>query len=917
MPSPDDKYIPVGCLVLAQHETPIPWDVWSHPDLRQWKHVSSGDEEDVDGRSPDVLTAELRHSLMNAPSLAPLALLLSHRWIHLTFRVSQYDATRGIVRVYVLPEDVDRGIIPRSDPSRRKSRMKLFSILDLSPGTWRGEAGSQSESPTGNGSDKDGEDQSLLQLFNNIPSPSPRPDLVEDNDAQQCMYDLLDSNIPGLITELYPYQRRAAAQMLEKETQPGKVLDPRLVPRLDQSGRPWYYDAADGTSFREPRHYDGVQGGILAEQMGSGKTLICLALILATKHQPSQVPDLYRNPKPVRSTIGSLGDMAAACITRHALPWKLALDSGEVEYTRCIEAIQRNQSSYDVPPPPPRRITRRPPVLPPPTKVYSSYASLVVVPPNLVQQWKDEISKHTRGLNVLVMNQHKKAVPPVEELLQYDILIFSYTRFERLLHEGTADRNGNFLLNSPLEHVHIKRCIVDEGHKLGNSTSGSKSNLHLVLECLQLTSRWIVTGTPSKGLYGVDDSSSTPSTPMSGQSLTSQKRAEPSHGDLERDDLKRIGAIATLFLKVRPWANAPDEPGDTPADWSVYVMQPKHSRRSSGRKDCLKATLESLIIRHRLSEIGDLLPVVDEKVVYLDGSYQDVLCLNIFSMIIIFNAIQSQRTDQDYFFHPRQRKFLMQLVSNLRQASFFGGSFFPLADIQTALDTAIEFMEEGKVEIDDDERQLLLEAIELGRLAMENGLKTCASLFHEIPIYIQNFPGGLGRSWSLDESEQDPVCTASFMVLELQKFLQSSLDAPTSLQLLFGSGRLDARGREEKAKALETQAHTVRPAKAVLAGKTQPGQDNTHPSPTKLRSSFSLLTAEQAETDAVEIAKPLAMTQLVSTASAKLSYLIDQIIEHQDQEQIIIFYETENVAYYLAGILEIVSLISVAPKYSH
>ena len=284
MPSPDDKYIPVGCLILAQHETSIPWDVWSHPDLKQWKHVSSGDEEDVDGHAPDVLTTELRHSLMSAPSLAPFTLLLNHRWIHLTFRVSLDDATRGIVRVYILPEDVDRGIIPRGDSNRRKARIKLISMLDFSPRTWRGEAGIQSESPTGNGLENDGEDQSLLQLFNDIPSPSPRPDLVEDSDAQQCMYDLLDSNIPGLITELYPYQRRSAAQMLEKEAQPGKVLDPRLVPRIDQSGRPWYYDAADGTSFREPRHYDGVQGGILAEQMGSGKTLICLALILSLIH---------------------------------------------------------------------------------------------------------------------------------------------------------------------------------------------------------------------------------------------------------------------------------------------------------------------------------------------------------------------------------------------------------------------------------------------------------------------------------------------------------------------------------------------------------------------------------------------------------------------------------------------------------
>ena len=42
--------------------------------------------------------------------------------------------------------------------------------------------------------------------------------------------------------------------------------------------------------------------------------------------------------------------------------------------------------------------------------------------------------------------------------------------------------------------------------------------------------------------------------------------------------------------------------------------------------------------------------------------------------------------------------------------------------------------------------------------------------------------------------------------------------------------------------------------------------------------------------------------------SAKLSYLIDSIVKYQDEEQIIIFYENDNVAWYLAGALEIVSL---------
>ncbi len=106
---------------------------------------------------------------------------------------------------------------------------------------------------------------------------------------------------------------------------------------------------------------------------------------------------------------------------------------------------------------------------------------------------------------------------------------------------------------------------------------------------------------------------------------------------------------------------------------------------------------------------------------------------------------------------------------------------------------------------------------------------------------------------------------------------------------------------------MEAQVPT-RPTQAKLAGNIQPGQDDTHPSPTKLRSSYSLLTTEEqpVNIDAVEIAEPLANAQLIATASAKLSYLIDEIIKHQDQEQIIVFYENENVATTSPEIFEIV-----------
>jgi hypothetical protein len=761
-------------------------------------------------------------------------------------------------------------------------------------------------------------------MFNNIPAPDPHPELICDPDARYFAYNLMDSEVSGLNTTLYTYQRRSAALMLQREAQPERVLDPRLTKVLDQNDNPWYYDEVNGIGLIEPRHYDGACGGILAEEMGSGKTLICLALILATRHQSSKIPDTHGGSRVVnRTKIRPLVDMIASCITMNAIPWKpwFGLDTKSedaIEYTKCIEAIQRNPGHYLLTQPQQEKKTRQMSTQPAPTKIYLGHGSLVIVPPNLVQQWREEISKHTTGLKVLVCTK-KKELPPVKELLEYDIILFSSTRFERLRLDGTTDRNGSFLFESPLAQIRFKRCIVDEGHKLGNSKASSKSNLHLMLDCLQISARWIVTGTPSKGLFGVDQSpaSSTPSTP---DAVVQNRRLSESSSEQEKDDLRRIGSIAALYLKARPWANTSTELGDTPAEWSVYVMQPKHSRRSIGRRDCLKMTLESLIIRHPISEVAQLFPVVKEKVVYLDGSYQDKLSLNLFSMIIIFNAVQSQRTDRDYFFHPRQRGPLLQLLSNLRQASFFGGSFFSSQDISKAVETAEGFLAEGKVQISSEDEALLREAVAFGRLAIKNHLRNHANMFHEMPIYIKDFPGGLGQEWSLDRKEGDPVCMDSRLVVALQKYLRPTLDAPNSLQLLFTSGKLAEEGRAEREKALDAEINAemgIHSAQGngtsapTLAGNTELGRDNNNAGQ---RRSASLKTLERMDeivpievAAGVEIAEPLAETRIISTVSAKLSYLVDQVVKYQADEQILIFYENENVAYYVAGMLEVVS----------
>ncbi|KAK0632464.1 helicase-like protein [Immersiella caudata] len=883
----------------------VPRSLWSLLPLNQW-HVfraTAGENEAADELN-NLLPLEVERYLLSSKLLSRYKPLLVSRWIRLSFSVSTDNSSHGFIRVYILPDDVDNVGVPRSNSQLWKLRLRLLGELDFSKSTWNCEIGNRSPSPATFDDPRDisqaDNNQSLLQMFNSIPSPQPTPEIVRDQYVREAIDNLIDSNVPGLRTRLKPCQCRSAALMLQRESQPEQIIDPRLVKVVDQESRPWYYDAVGGVALKEPRFYDRPRGGILAEQMGCGKTLICLSLILATKHLPSGTPDLYRgSERVVRRKIGSLADMAAASITMNSIPWKNVF-LGDLEYTKCAEAIRRNPGQYWLPTPvsAERHMPRRQKNDPFPVEIFHSHASLVVVPPNLIHHWQQEIEKHISGLTVLVFRPTD--APSLEELLEYDIVLLSSSRVEQ------------FIRQEPSTKIHFKRCIIDEGHKLGNSTTSNKSDLHLAINRLQVTSRWVVTGTPSKGLYGVDEASD--------QAANCSKNPEPGaqrdSKEPEKDDLKRIGSIASLFLQMRPWANSHTEAGsDRPANWGTYMMPSKFT--PNVRRDCLRSTLDSMIVRHRLSDIDNLLPPVEEKVIYLDPSYQDTLILNLFSSMIIFNSVQSQRVDQDYFFHPRQRKALLELVSNLRQSSFFGGSFFSPAEILKAADTATQFLAEGKVQISAEDEAMLKEAIKYSQIVANNDIKQCANLFRELPVYLDNFPWAAGKAWSLDSKGGDAVLTDCPLVLELQKFLRPLVNSPISLELMLHSGKFERRGEDEKEKAIQTQNSTTprdtpAPTSKGLAGNAILGQDNR--SPSKRRSAILATSSRMQDTLApheemeVDIAAPLAKTQLVSTASAKLSYLIDQVTKHQDEEQIMIFYENENVAYYLASALEMLQI---------
>jgi SNF2 family DNA or RNA helicase len=528
-----DHYIALGCLLihdsLPKSRGPLLEGIWG-------ELLSLPDETKL-------IIGEQAANLLNA------------RWIRLFLLQSDRDSNslHSVVRVYLLPEDWNRRFVDRNSQDLKTALHQLLPLVDTSPNTW---AGNHQE---GNAHYFDpwasSESVSLYYLFNKLPSPAPDPANIKNRYARAAVRDLLRSAAPseweehgeqplvGLRTRLYPYQARSASLMVQREAAPQRQLDPRLEVRTSPNGRLFYFGARDGTALLEPRYYESARGGILAETMGLGKTLCCLAVILTTKGQCPQIPAAYMPPPPVRERVGSLSDMAASIIGRRSVSAKALVEQSEVtndtNYAFLKDALDRNIPFYEIPHHLPR--SKRSTKILRPRQLVICPGTIIVVPRNLLHQWQSEIQKHVlpEGLKILVVDtlptrgkaKHMQQdtdtmrfvsdLPSPTELMRFDVVLFTRNRFEQETMDGTDNRGRQptagvarvcrcpyigstsirdcncvatgSVYESPLKKLHWLRIIIDEGHSFSNSIS----NAVKVAKELHVERRWIVSGSKS------------------------------------------------------------------------------------------------------------------------------------------------------------------------------------------------------------------------------------------------------------------------------------------------------------------------------------------------------------------------------------------------------------------------------------
>ncbi|KAK5175075.1 uncharacterized protein LTR77_000212 [Saxophila tyrrhenica] len=967
-----ENYLPLGCLCFED------------PNGLQ-------NEQDFDGTWQIITQLPQQHSFDTQLAFHIHKLVYSG-WIRLFLSRGLIDARHVIIRVYILPFDVGLKYIDRQVKRLSLALEALVAEIDVSPETWKGryDPAKARRFDTWASSDEG----SLFWMFNQVPSPSPLEDTVTDKYAQLAMKRLLSSRVYGLTTQLYAYQRRSAALMLQRESVSGLELDPRLELRKAPDGSEYYYGARELDFRRQPRFYESCQGGILAETMGLGKTVICLSLILATKDHPPKVPAQYSLPQ-VRESTASLANMAVSNVHRKSMPWKARFarigrrDSDDLDIWRAI--MEKTPPTYEIPLEPVR--WNRKTIEPPPKKMLLAATTVIVVPRNLCRQWQSEIQKHVNEnlLRMLVMDSTKKTLPQPEEIASHDIVLFTRGRFEAEIRDG-SDAQGrrlgttqllcrcpyigatrvrdchclrtDQLYDSPLKHLHFKRLIIDEGHFFSNTNNAAVT---VANKLIAADARWVVSGTPAKDLLGVEvDMSSaenlwrTPNTKDSRDAVMQQRRHFSKKDDTD-GAIRSLGALASSFLKIKPWAASDNT--EKGLQWEDYIYRHEDMRKRtfSGFSTCLRRTLNAMVVKTQPEDVekDHQLPPLSHEVVRLEPSFYDKLTANMFTLVLTANAVTSERTDQDYLFHKNSQKARSQLIGNLRQSAFFWSGFSE-ADVLASMKSSRAYLRKENTGCTQADRELLFKTMNFAdTVLMSEGWKAL-SRSHELGLFVDDWPEESAEHWSFDGT-QKPLLTGISQLLEAQKYVNERVGQDDPGEGLSGTGikalaaakhgivkEEGGRGQKDEKPVLtkggiptssidgeptlrrrSSVGGKVSPKKAPRTFKIVKPRERRRSAPAVAKSpatmhtpvvengesrspALPLATMEDAEivkpSAALPFDSPFLRSRIVGTTSAKLSYLATQVLKYCKQEKILIFYDGDNAAYYIAQMLELLHI---------
>jgi hypothetical protein len=603
--------------------------------------------------------------------------------------------------------------------------------------------------------------------------------------------------------------------------------------------------------------------------------------------------------------------------------------------------LEEHLPNYEIPSFAPRtnRVIRNSNI-PPPRKLVLCSGTLIVVPPNLLHQWQEEIRKHVRkgALKVLVMDSETKekrkikrletdeddmdlrsVLPSATELLTYDIIIFTRRRFEQEIRDGT-DVNGRRLTHgaplacncsyigssrvrdcrctnekdiysSSLMKLHWLRIIVDEGHTF----SAGDTNAVLVTKQLQAERRWAVSGTPAKDLVGVEV---VHTDPRSDRQLAVEARKEFDSNEDRQGAVKALGLLASHFLKVQPWYDG--------ADWDDYIYrhEKRRYRTYSAFSASFRRTLEGLVVKTRPEDVErDIkLPLMKHKPVYLKPCWFDKMTANLFVQVLRANMITSERTGVDYLFQPKSIKERHALMQNLRQSNFTWTGFTP-EHVTNTLEATRTYLEKEDKNCSPEDAALLLESSQIVEGLLDSPEWIALGKSHEVGIAVESWPQDSEETFALAYPNK-PTMVGITPLIEAQAHVdcQLAFGNPTEgLQSVGVNAYERIYGAVDKNGAYHLVSAITGDASSASNGELAASHRISLNTPLKGNLQDALKLGESLRSDS-----PLLGTRILGTTSAKLTYLLEQVLEHQATCKIIVFYDNEHAGWYMAQGLEVI-----------
>ncbi|CAK7895465.1 hypothetical protein CAAN1_05S03730 [[Candida] anglica] len=789
----------------------------------------------------------------------------------------------------------------------------------------------------------------LMRIYNGIPSPDVSKytqEKFDKKDADPRVVSISrilkihrNTPIPGMSSVLYPFQLKSLVKMYEKET----VLETRVVPNFIKLESPcenksYYFDISECVFWTKPELYKLPCGGILAENMGLGKTIICLGLICLSKYEVSMIPEdanLFISSTTKSFNLPTLTELCHQKVNQKSLPWKRYINDLPQSVVSILQrnpgyfqlqlnqlpgqtrnrVLRRNISDEDS-----EGITR--------LTLLLCNTTLILVPDNLFHQWNNEIKKHIGHgfLQILFISGqftspiysedslYTNSLPEdATELTKYDLVIISHSLLN-------VKGNQNTPTSILLKRIYWKRLIIDEGH----STTSRNSKVSTLCREIHSERRWAVTGTPTSGLTRLemeeDDAMEVNKDDVDKTKYTVKTSIN------EKDDLLKLGALVGSFLKIEPYHTQPKM-------WTSLMSKPLLEGRYGSIRS-LKRLLENIVVRHVLSDVEqDLkLPSLHHRPVFLTPSYHNKLAVNMFTAVLAVNAVSSERTDIDYMFHPSNRQQLRRLITNL-QRSTFHWTGFKQEDVETLITVCRNSMK--KRNHNKSDINLLKDSMHAAQAALANPRWRTIALLHEMNYYVAGLPGSFTGAFSMGiyekENEEEDISVLGaphisavqeffyknrFMDMNDEEKLRSKLE-PASKSFWKGYwGQTQKRNIERFNKQDENQGVRSGVTNDQIVGVLQSPKELKGYVPKRKRRRSSDGGDLTTKLEAVEWANRNTPTfggikgaTILGTASAKLSYISSRLLEHQYAGvKSIVFFEFEDSAYYLTESLDVLGV---------